>query len=55
VLLVKFVQFVSNMMSYITLRGLWCDIIVLKVQDPTEDKIYYMKSSFYEKIEREFN
>jgi hypothetical protein len=34
-------------MSYITLRGRWCDIIVLNVHAPTEDKCYDTKDSFY--------
>jgi hypothetical protein len=40
------------MMSYITLRGRWCDIIVLNVHAPTEDKNDDMKDSFYEELER---
>jgi hypothetical protein len=35
---VKRVEFVSDRMSYITLRGRWCHIIVLNVHSPTEDK-----------------
>jgi hypothetical protein len=35
-------------MSYITLRGLWCDIVVLNVHAPTEDKSDETKHSFYE-------
>jgi hypothetical protein len=42
-------------MSYITLRGRWCDIIVLNVHAPTEDKIDDMKDSFYEELERVFD
>jgi hypothetical protein len=38
-------------MSYITLRGRWCDIIVLNVHAPTEDKI---DDRFYEQLERVF-
>jgi hypothetical protein len=41
--------------SYIILRGRWCDIIVLIVHAPTEDKIYDMKDSFYEILERVFD
>jgi hypothetical protein len=33
-------------MSYIILRSHWCDIIVLSVHAPTEDKIDYMKDKF---------
>jgi hypothetical protein len=42
-------------MSYIILRGYWCDIIVLKVHVPTKDKIDDMKASFYEEMEHVFN
>jgi predicted nucleotidyltransferase len=43
---VKRVEFVSYRMSYITLRGRWCDIIVLNVHAPTEDKIDDMEDRF---------
>jgi hypothetical protein len=36
---VKRVEFISDRMSYIILRSRWCDIIVLNVHAPTEDKI----------------
>jgi hypothetical protein len=45
---VKRVEFVSDRMSYTILRGRWCNIIVLNVHAPTEEKIYYMKYRFYE-------
>jgi hypothetical protein len=35
---VKGVEFVSDRMSYVTLKGRWCDIIILNVHAPTEDK-----------------
>jgi hypothetical protein len=35
---VKRVEVVSDSVSYIILRGRWCDIIVLNVHAPTEDK-----------------
>ena len=35
---VKRVEFVSNRVSYIVLRGRWCNIIVLNVHAPSEDK-----------------
>jgi hypothetical protein len=35
---VRKVEFVSDGMSYIILRGRWCNIIVLKVHAPCEDK-----------------
>jgi hypothetical protein len=46
---VKRVGFVSDKMSYIILRGCWCDII-LNVQAPTEDKCDDTKDSFYEEL-----
>jgi hypothetical protein len=44
---VKRVEFVSDMMTYIILRGCWCDITILNLHAPTEDKIDDMKDSFY--------
>jgi hypothetical protein len=32
------VKFVSGRMSYTTLKGRWCDAIILNVHVPTEDK-----------------
>jgi exonuclease III len=52
---VKRVEFVSDRMSYIILRGPWCHIIVLKAHAPTEDKTYDVKDSFYEELERVFD
>jgi hypothetical protein len=49
---VKRVEFVSDRMSYIILRGRWCHIIVLNVHAPTEDKTDVVKDSFYEELER---
>jgi hypothetical protein len=37
------------------LRGRWCHTIVLNVHAPTEDKIDYVKGSFYEKLDHVFN
>jgi hypothetical protein len=51
---VKRVEFVSDRMSHIILRGRWCHIIVLNVHAPSEDKINYLKDSFYEELERVF-
>jgi hypothetical protein len=42
-------------MSYIILRGRWCDIIVLNVHAPTENKIDDVKKSFYEELEHVFD
>jgi hypothetical protein len=47
---VKRVESVSDRMSYITLRGRWCDIIVFNVHAPTEDKCDDAKDSFYEEL-----
>jgi hypothetical protein len=47
---VKRVEFVSDRMSYILLRGHWCQVIVLNVHAPTEDKTDVVKDSFYEEL-----
>jgi exonuclease III len=52
---VKRVEFVSDGMSYLTLRGHWYDIIVLNVHAPTEDKYDDTKDSFYEELEGVFD
>jgi hypothetical protein len=49
---VKRVEFVSDRMSYIKLRGRWRNIIVLNVHAPTEDKIDDIKDRFYERTRR---
>jgi hypothetical protein len=51
---VKRVEFVSDRMSYIILRGHWC-YVDLNVHAPTEDKIDDVKDSFYKKLEGVFN
>jgi exonuclease III len=51
---VKRVEFVSDRMPYTVLRGRWCDIIVLNVHAPTEDKPNDMKGRFYEELEYVF-
>jgi hypothetical protein len=48
---VKGVEFLTDRMSYIILRGCWCHIIVLNVLALTEDKIDYVKDSFYEELQ----
>jgi hypothetical protein len=35
---IKRLEFVSDRMSYIALRGRWCNIIVLNAHAPTEEK-----------------
>jgi exonuclease III len=52
---VKRVEFVSDRMSFIILRGRWCNIIVLNVHAPADDKIYDRKDRFYEELEQVFD
>ena len=42
-------------MPYIVLRGSWCNIIVLNVHAPSEDKSDDSKNSFYEEMEQDFD
>jgi exonuclease III len=49
------VALVGDRMSYIMLRGRWCNSIFLNVHIPTEDKIVDMKGSFYKELERVFD
>jgi hypothetical protein len=42
-------------MSYIVLRGRWCNIIVLNAHAPTEEKGDDSKDSFYEELEGGFD
>jgi hypothetical protein len=42
-------------MLYILPGGSWCDIILLNVQAPTEDKVGDVKDSFCEEVEHAFN
>jgi len=41
-------------MSYIVLRGRWCNIIVLNVHAPSEKKRDDSKDRFYEELEQVF-
>ena len=50
----KGVKVVSDRMSYIVLRGCWCNIIVLNVRAPSEEKSDDSKYSFYEELEQVF-
>ena len=52
---VKRVEFVSDMVSYIVLRGRWCNIIVLNMHAPCEDKSDDSKDSFYKELEQGFD
>ena len=51
---VKRVEFVSDRVSYIFMRGRWCNIIVLNVHAPSEEKSDESKDSFYEELEQVF-
>jgi hypothetical protein len=48
---IKRVEFVCDTMSYIVLRGCWCNIIVLNAHAPTEEKGDDSKDSLYEELE----
>jgi hypothetical protein len=52
---VRRVEFISDRMSCIILRGRWCNIIVLNVHAPCEDKGDDVKDSFYEELGRVFH
>ena len=42
-------------MSYIVLRGSWCNNIVLNVHVPSEEKTDDSKDSFFEELEQVFD
>jgi len=48
---VKRVEFVSDRLSYIMLRGRRRNIIVVNVLAPSEEKSDKVKESFYEELE----
>jgi hypothetical protein len=52
---VRRVEFISDRMTYIKLRSRWCNIIVLNLHDPYEDKGDEVKNSFYEELGRVFD
>jgi hypothetical protein len=52
---VKREGFVSDRISCIGLRDLWCNIIVLNVHAPNEEKSGDLKSSFYEELEQVYH
>jgi len=54
VLAVKRVKFVSDRISYVVLRGHWCNVIVLNVHAPSEEKSDDSKDSFYFELEQVF-
>jgi hypothetical protein len=52
---VRRVEFVSDRMLYIILRGCWCNIIIVSVHAPCEDTSDGIKDSFYEELGRVFD
>ena len=52
---VKRVEFVSDRLSYIVLRGRWPNIIVVNVHAPYEEKSEETQDSFYEELEQVFD
>ena len=52
---VKRVEFVSDRMTFIVLRGRWFNIIVLNVHAPSEKKSDSSKDRFYEELEQVFD
>jgi len=44
------VEFVSDSLSYIILRGRWCNIIVLNLRAPREEESDGSKDSFYDEF-----
>ena len=52
---VKRIEFVSDRLSYIVLRGRWLHIIVVNVHAPSEEKIEVSEDSFYEELEEVFD
>jgi len=49
---VKIVEFVSDRVSYIVMRGRWYNIIVVNVHAPSEEKSDESKESLYEELEQ---
>jgi hypothetical protein len=52
---VRRVEFLSDRMSYVIFRGRRCNIIVLNVHAPCEDKSDSVKDSVYEELGRVFD
>ena len=51
VLIFKKAEFVGDRMSHIVLRGCWCNIIVLNVHTPSEEKSDDSKDSFGKELD----
>jgi exonuclease III len=50
----RIISTVSDRLSYIILKGCWCDI-VLNVHAPTEDKDVVIKDNFHKELEQVFH
>jgi hypothetical protein len=44
----RVLEFVSDTMSYLVLRGRWCNVVVLNVHTPSEEESDDTRDSFYE-------
>ena len=51
----KRVNFVGYRVSYIVLRGCWCNVYVLNVLTSSEEKSYDSKDGFDEELEQVFD
>ena len=51
----KRVEFVGDRISYIVLRGFWCNTIVLNEHAPSEEKSDDSKDTFYDELELVFH
>ena len=49
------VESVSDRMSYVVMKGHWCNISDLNVHAPSEEKGDDTKDSFYEELEQVFD
>jgi hypothetical protein len=49
------VEFVNGRMSYIVLRARWCNVIVLNVHAPNEEKSDDSKENFCGELEQDFD
>jgi hypothetical protein len=49
------IEVISEGMSYITIQGRWCDIIVLNVHAQTEDTSNDTNDRFYEELQQVIN
>jgi hypothetical protein len=48
-------EFISDTILYIILRGNWCNIIVFNVHTPCEDKVKDVKDGFYDELGHVFD